>query len=344
MSELEFVANLKTNDIRKANFEVVIDNYIKYYASDNGHTARAKQLDLSHFLNFLAKLKGYASPEKLIIDDWDASSVNRFIDDSLNNGEAPATVCRRLATLKHMGRTLAESIPGFINPARAIKNPKTNILRPKALKADEINELKAKAKSLVDNNPNSFNKIRNEALFCLLLDTGLRADEVRLLRFNQIDEDLEWIHNVRTKGRRYRNVYITSDIRPLLKQYLAAREKKLCATLKKELTHSESRSLPFFISLYRASLDKPESFLMGAKSIWRVINQLSSHTHLHPHILRHSFAMDLIEHATDIRLVAQALGHSDVRTTMRYTERRQEDIAEALERSRRLAKEENNSK
>jgi integrase len=37
----------------------------------------------------------------------------------------------------------------------------------------------------------------------------------------------------------------------------------------------------------------------------------------------------------DIRLVAQALGHSDVRITMRYTERGNEEVAEALEKVRK---------
>jgi site-specific recombinase XerD len=74
--------------------------------------------------------------------------------------------------------------------------------------------------------------------------------------------------------------------------------------------------------------------LMGAKSIWRAINELSAETQLHPHLLRHSYALDLLDSSNDVRLVAQALGHSDVRITMRYTERKEEEVAAALERSR----------
>jgi site-specific recombinase XerD len=58
-------------------------------------------------------------------------------------------------------------------------------------------------------------------------------------------------------------------------------------------------------------------------------------TKLHPHLLRHTYAVDLLEDSKDIRLVAQALGHADVRITMRYTERSNEEVAAAREKLNR---------
>jgi site-specific recombinase XerC len=111
----------------------VIDSYTRYYASGSSHTARAKRLDLDHFLDFLCSLRGCSKPEKLKVRDWDFSSVQRFVEESLSKGEAPATVARRLATIKHMGRTLSEKIRGFTNPAREVKPPKVQTLKPKAI-------------------------------------------------------------------------------------------------------------------------------------------------------------------------------------------------------------------
>jgi site-specific recombinase XerD len=74
---------------------------------------------------------------------------------------------------------------------------------------------------------------------------------------------------------------------------------------------------------------------MGSKSVWRAIRNYSLETKLHPHLLRHTFAVDLLDNSKDIRLVAQALGHSDVRITMRYTERGKEEVANAVEKARR---------
>lgn len=314
-------------------FNSVVQYYVQYYASGSSHTSKAKKLDLHHFVSFLQSLKGYSKPEKIKLSDWDHTSVQRFVEDCLNHGEAPATVSRRLATLKHMGRTLAERISGFINPAREVKSPKLRSPVPKALTTVEIKSIREKA-NFRRKEKDSFIRLRNQILFEFMLDTGLRADEVRLLKLSHIDPELEWIQSVRTKGKQYRNVYITSVMRPRLRKYLEAREEQLKKFYAK-LTLSQSRNLPLFISTYDATPADPGSFLMGAKTIWRAVNELSREVQLHPHLLRHSYAIDLLKSTKDVRLVAQALGHSDVRITMRYTERAEEDIAQALEKARK---------
>lgn len=311
-------------------FQKVVESYERYYATGSSHTARAKRLDLEHFARFLAEFHGLSTPAKLKVSDWVHSSVQRFVDESLRRGEAPATVARRLATLKHMGRTLAEKIGGFVNPAREVKAPKINPLKPKGLTRIELAAIKKVAKRR-SSEKNSFIRLRNRMLFEFLIETGLRADEVRLLRMSQFDERFEWVRNVRTKGRQFRNVYLNTKLQRSLAKYLEVRRIELGRFFKK-LAVKTDRALPLFISAYDVDVNDPDSFLMGAKSIWRAVHELTAETGLHPHLLRHSFAIDLLEHSNDVRLVSQALGHSDVRTTMRYTERRDEDVARAIEK------------
>lgn len=324
------------HDISQTSLESVIESYVRYYASGSTHTSRAKRLDLNHYLTFLTKFCGYNKASKLKVSDWDHTSVQRFVDSRLESGESPATVARRLATLKHMGRTLSERIAGFTNPAKDIKAPKIQKARPKAVEKTEIEMIRQNARKR-SKDKQSFQRYRNETLFALLLDTGLRADEIRLLRRHQLDDNFEWLHNVRTKGRRYRNVYISEQMREPLLEYLEARRLELQRYFAK-LTITQDNALPLFISGYGASAKDTDSFLMGAKSIWRAINELSTETKLHPHLLRHSFAIDLLDNSRDVRLVAQALGHSDVRVTMRYTERGDEALAEAVEAARNSKK------
>lgn len=310
-----------------------IDRYLEQYGGGTVHTARAKLIDTRHFVDFLARHRGLSSTRDLRVRDWDFSSSQRFVDHALSRGDAPASVARRVATLKHLGRTMADVIAGFVNPVRELRGPRLPTTKPKALSRGEIAKVRRAATARISARPN-FNRIRNETLLHFLLDTGLRADEVRLLKRGQVGDKLDWIENVRTKGRRYRNVYITTGMRAKLAEYLDLRRKKL-DSLFSAVSHKLDRQLPLFISTYRARLDQPESLLMGPKTLWRAIHELSSGTPLHPHLLRHSFATDLLESSNDIRLVAQALGHSDVRVTMRYTERTAEQVANALEKSRR---------
>jgi integrase/recombinase XerC len=311
----------------------IVREYLTLYAEGISHTARAKQLDADKFLNFLQRLRRVDEIDHLVVKDWDFSSTQRFVDDCLRQGEAPATAARRLATLKHMGRILAERIPGFINPAREVKTPRQQASRPKSISGDEIKEILNTAKSTTAQKP-SFATLRNETLLNLLLDTGLRAEEIRSLKVGQLDQSLEWLRQVRTKGRRFRDVYITSTMREQLKNYLQVRKSELDRVFP-TLSNATNSKLPVFISLYKATPTDPKSMEMGAKSIWRAIRNCSVQTQLHPHLLRHTYATELLEESKDIRLVAQALGHSDVRVTMRYTERGNEEVAEALERTRK---------
>lgn len=312
---------------------VVVREYIRLYAEGVSHTARAKQLDTDKFLVFLRRYKRVAEVEHLKVADWDFSATQRFVDESLKIGEAPATVSRRLATLKHMGRVLAERLPGFINPAREVRPPRQQPGRPKSIPSDEVEAIKQLAHSRRAEK-GGFAALRNEVLLALFLDTGLRADEIRSIKLAQIDQRLEWIEQVRTKGRRFRKVYITEQMREPLKLYLTARSLELRRFFS-NLSPSVNGQLPLFISTYKATPSNLRSFEMGAKSIWRAIRGYSVNTKLHPHLLRHTFATDLLDVSRDIRLVAQALGHSDVRITMRYTERGDEEVAQALEKVRR---------
>lgn len=314
-------------------FVAAVDAYTRYFASGEGHTARAKRLDLTKFQNFLCRHFAYREPEQLKLSHFDYSSTQRFIDELLAQGEAPATVGRRLATLKHFGRTLSEQMTGFANPARQVKTPKLPLLRPKGLSEKEKQLVERKAKTRYSEKPN-FTRKRNIMLFELLVDTGIRADEARLLKRGQLDDDLSWLRNIRTKGRRFRNVYVSEEIRERLADYLHERK----AYLQKfyaSLSRATEDQLPLFVSNYGADPKRPESFLMGAKSVWRAIHEIDPSKDLHPHLLRHSYALELLNHSNDIRLVAQALGHSDVRITMRYTERKDEEVAQAIEESRK---------
>ncbi|HQH28385.1 MAG TPA: tyrosine-type recombinase/integrase [Oligoflexia bacterium] len=318
----------------------MIESYVRYYAAGEGHTARAKRYDLRHFLEFLVPACGALS--EIQVFHWTSQATKDFVDYRLSLGEAPATVARRLATIKHFGRTLAERVPGYINPAREVKTPVIHQGRPQGLSAEEIELLREAAAEEQKRKKHSFLSVRNAFLLELLLSTGLRADEVRLLLVSQISEDRSWLKNVKTKGRKFRNVYLDTQIRQKLNLYLDAREDELRKKFPgyEKLSSAERVKIPVFISLYDANLLRPASFGLAPKTIWRVIAAFgararaastASMPNLHPHVLRHTFAHGLLDTSKDVRLVAQALGHSDVRITMRYTERTEEELARAIE-------------
>lgn len=320
----------------------VISSYVNYYASGDNHTARAKRYDLNYFLDFLVER---VSPvDEVRVRDWTLQATKDYIAHRLSMGESGATVSRRLATLKHLGRTLAERVPGFINPAREARGPVLQQTKPQSLTSQEIALLREAATPPTDEGL-SFATYRNYALLEFLLSTGLRADEARKLKMKQVSADLKWLKDVQTKGKKFRNVYLEEQLRPIFSDYLKRREEMINEmVLAKRLLQLEDLPLaPVFISFRGLKFRNPQSLSLAPKTLWRIIADIGSKAQalsptplnsLHPHLLRHTFALGLLEVSHDVRLVAQALGHSDVRTTMRYTERQDEEVAKAIEKKR----------
>jgi len=313
-----------------------IVDYLKNYTMGGKHTAKAKRVDLSYFLEFLLKLNQVTDPELLSTDAISQSSVEQFVEERLRLAEAPATVVRRLATIKHFCRVCAEEGKGLnINPARMIRAPSVQNERPKALSNEAISEIE-ESLILRCETQATYRNFRDRLLILMMLHTGLRVDEIRILRVGQLTEDFSWLTDVRTKGRKFRKVYLPGLLTGTIKEFLVVREAEVRGKLPR-LSPTLNERLPLFVSLRGANQKDLTSFRLNEKSIWRVVHNVGATVGVHPHLMRHTFAHRLLETTNDIRLVAQALGHSDIRVTMKYTERTDEDVARAMEDSVKIS-------
>jgi integrase/recombinase XerC len=309
-----------------------IQEYLHQYGMGGKHTAKAKRTDLNYFLEFLLKKEEMSNPDDLTLKAINHSAVEQFIEARLRLGEAPATVIRRLATIKHFCRMCAEEGRSIqINPARLVRAPALQTERPKALSEEVVAGIVESLRLRCENDA-SYRNLRDELLVLMLLHTGLRADEIRILRFGQLSKDLDWLQDVRTKGRKFRKVYVPSILKKTLQVYLLRRDEELQKKIPR-LTPTLSERLPLFVSLRGSNIQDLTTFRLNEKSVWRVVHGVGRAAGVHPHLMRHTFAHRLLETTNDIRLVAQALGHSDVRVTMKYTERSDEDVARAMEDS-----------
>lgn len=146
--------------------------------------------------------------------------------------------------------------------------------------------------------------LRDKAMLELFFSTGLRVSELCSLNTDSIDLTRDEF-TVRGKGEKVRLVFLSDDARTAVKQYLAKRgdvEEALFVSLvnKGEApTRLTSRSVERIIKHY--------AIKAGIK------NKVT------PHVIRHSFATDLLQNGADIRSVQVMLGHANVATTQIYT-------------------------
>jgi len=145
--------------------------------------------------------------------------------------------------------------------------------------------------------------LRDKAILELLFSTGLRVSELCAL-----DADIDLSRDefsVRGKGDKVRVVFLSSFAKNAVISYLKVR---------KDLQEA------LFVSL---SIGKRQGGRITARSVERIIKSCAIRAGLTkkvtPHVLRHSFATDLLSNGADLRSVQALLGHANITTTQIYT-------------------------
>lgn len=159
-------------------------------------------------------------------------------------------------------------------------------------------------------NKNAPTGLRDLAMISLMLNAGLRASEV----LNIFVKDVDWTSGKliikHGKGKKDRIVWINEQDLNILRQW---REKKPDSNL-------------FFTTLKGNIID--DRYLRAM--VKRRAENAGISKNVHPHLLRHTFATDLLRSTKNIRLVQKALGHASLSSTMIYTHVYDEELESAL--------------
>lgn len=142
-------------------------------------------------------------------------------------------------------------------------------------------------------------ELRNKLIIHLLLDTGIRVSELVNIKVHDIDVEKRII-KVFGKGSKERFVFFTSKTKELLTNYLIKRKEK--AITDNLLINYKGEKLT-------------------ERSVQKIIKLVGEKIGLdiHPHLLRHTFATDLLNKGADIRMIQELLGHENLDTTQIYT-------------------------
>lgn len=148
--------------------------------------------------------------------------------------------------------------------------------------------------------------LRDRAILELFFSTGLRLAE--LCSLNR-DLDLSKDEfSIRGKGEKVRVVFLSDTAKDAIKKYLAKRA---------------DMEEPLFIQYSNNNSNGASGKRLTPRSIERLVKNYATIAGISkkvtPHILRHSFATDLLENGADIRSVQVMLGHANIQTTQIYT-------------------------
>jgi site-specific recombinase XerD len=181
------------------------------------------------------------------------------------------------------------------------------------ISVDELNRLlKAPDSIKTTSGEASIKGLRDKALLELFFSTGLRLAELCSL-----NRDLDLSRDefsIRGKGEKVRVVFLSDEAKDAIRVYLKNR---------KDMEEAMFVNLSRNSMLASAAGASAKEARLTPRSIERIVHEYSIKAGISkkvtPHVLRHSFATDLLSNGADIRSVQMMLGHANIATTQVYT-------------------------
>lgn len=284
----------------------MIDAYLEHLRVERGCSPHT----LSNYARELRVLRGLLPDGAIVPLERD---VRRHVADSVRADSAARSIARRLSVWRSYCDWLVGRRAASANPVRSVKAPKAGRRLPKALPPDE-------AVRLVSFEPadTTFAKLRDKAIVELLYSSGLRLAELIGLDVRHVEEpgyrSAGWLNLaeheavVTGKGRKMRIVPIGEPARAALDAWLAERA---CFVA----LHPRADARALFLGVRGARI--------APRTVQVVVQRIALGqgvaAHVHPHVLRHSFASHLLQSSGDLRAVQDLLGHASIATTQIYT-------------------------
>ena len=293
------------------NWTQAIEGFGKYIGVERGlspHTCRAYESDVRQLT---VHTGAEIDPARI-----DADHIRAWLA-SLHRRRSPATLGRKLASVRSFFRWLIREGVVREDPTAGLPMPKLEKRLPRPLSVDDCEQLITKDRRILrqpapeggDRERRSqWMTLRDRALVELLYGTGIRIGE--LVALDVRDLELRALEvRVMGKGRKERIVPIPEQARRALDAWLEVRR------------HSGVMSEPLFISLRPRREGGPRR--LAAREARRILGERAVRAdlgqHVHPHRLRHSYATHLLDMGADLREIQELLGHASLSTTQKYT-------------------------
>jgi integrase/recombinase XerD len=289
-----------------------IDGFLAHLAVERGlarNTLDAYARDLAQLAAHLER-SGVREPAAIRPEH-----LRSFLDALERRGLAPASRTRTGVAARRFTRHLVGQGVLARDPAEGLLSPRLGRRLPRVLRADETGALLSAAED------EGTLALRDRAMLEVLYGAGLRVSELVGLPLGGVDRRAGSLR-VRGKGGRERVVPLGEPALAALERWLAAGRPRLAA-------RAARPSDAVFLSRRGGAMSR-QNFFVRLRALARRAGIDTDR--VSPHVLRHSFATDLLEGGADLRAVQAMLGHADLATTQIYTHVSRQRLRETVER------------
>jgi integrase/recombinase XerC len=263
---------------------------------------------LELYRDALARLSDFAHALPVLLCDVQMHHVRRWSAQLHAQGLGSRSIALVLSVWRGFYRWWGREGHILHNPVQGVRAPKATKPLPKALSVDQAVML---AQPLAVEQTPPLLAARDRCMVELLYGCGLRVAELVGLDMHASGQALGWIDaqdatvHVLGKGSKRRSVPVGAPALQALSVWLCLRSQMAAAQETALLVGNQGARIS--AGQVRARLKK------------RAV-QWGLPTHVHPHMLRHSFASHLLQSSGDLRAVQELLGHANISTTQVYTQ------------------------
>ncbi|MDF2939592.1 MAG: xerC [Gammaproteobacteria bacterium] len=285
--------------------------YMQQQKQFSAYTCEHYQRDLDRLLSFLTAqgIESWAAVEIKHIKHW--------IISLHQHGLASKSLQRMLSSTRSLYRYLLKQGLVKHNPALGVQAPKGPRKLPTATDVDQT-------QNLLNAQTSDELEVRDLAILELVYSSGLRLAELLSLNLGDIDFT-ENLVRVTGKGNRTRVVPIGEQAIKAIQNWLSIR-----------VQFVPEGELAVFVSKQGKRLSP-----RAVQKRFELWGKQHASQHLHPHMLRHSFASHLLESSGNLRAVQELLGHSNISTTQIYTHLDFQHLAKVYDAAHPRAKKKN---
>ncbi len=234
--------------------------------------------------------------------------LNRDVEGREDVSLKKSTQNYHLIALRSFLKYLAKIDVKSLAPNK-IELAKTGTRHIEFLEADELERFRR-----APVNTDGIIGLRDKAIIELLFATGMRVGEASKLKMDQINLKRDEF-TVKGKGSKHRVVFLSDEAKRAIQNYMRAR----------------SDVSPYlFVGHDRAKGSRGTPGPLTPRSVQRIVEKYATEAgitkKITPHVLRHTYATDLLRNGADIRSVQAMLGHESITTTQVYTHVTDKDL------------------
>ena len=293
----------------------MLERFLRYIQTEKRYsnlTVSAYKRDLEQFWQYLINIYE--------LDDMTKATtqmVRSYVVSLKEKGEENRSVNRKMSALRSFYKFCLREKVISVSPLQGVKSLKQPKELAKFVPEQDIEKVRFEEDG-------SFKAVRDEMLFELLYQTGMRQAELRGLKDDDVSKSAMQL-KVLGKRSKERIIPISAEMLKMIEGYKIVRDEQF----------PERDNVMLLVD----DRGKAMSPTFVYRVVHRILEGMTTLEQKSPHVLRHTFATHMLNEGADIRAIQKILGHSSLNSTQIYTHNTIEQLKEIYQSAHPLGDE-----